>query len=233
MKVLLIEDDAEIIEFVSLAFEVGWPGCKVISTHHGAEGVEMVEKEAPDIVLLDLGLPDISGFEVIKEIRLFSAVPIIIATVRESEPDIVKGLNLGADEYVAKPFGQMEILARVRAVMRRQQSPEIASQITCGHMQLDTLSDTLTCGSGKVHLTRTESLVMRRLMSRVGNVVSYRELAETVWGETYPNAVDTLRVYVRRLRTKVESVPACQASIRSKPGLGYMLEVAAQQTARR
>jgi len=233
VKVLLIEDDAEIVEFVSLAFEVGWPGCKVISTHHGTEGVEMVETEAPDIVLLDLGLPDISGFEVIKDIRLFSAVPIIIATVRDSEPDIVKGLNLGADEYVAKPFGQMEILARVRAVMRRQHSPEVASQIICGRMQLDTLSHTLSCGTSNVHLTRTESLVLCRLMSRAGNVVSYRELAETVWGETYPNAVDTLRVYVRRLRTKVERVPTCQVSIRSKPGLGYMLETATQQSARR
>lgn len=227
MKVLIIEDDAEIVEFAAIAFEVGWPAAKLVSTHQGNKGVELVESESPDVVILDLGLPDINGFEVLKQIRLFSRVPIIIVTVRDSEADIVKGLELGADEYVVKPFGQLELLARVKVVLRRHYSLETPGPVICGLLQFYPCSGQLICGSTKINLTRTESLIIHSLMQNAGHVVTYSELAETVWGDIYPNAADTLRVYIRRLRAKIETHPRCVGLIHSRPGIGYLLELPA------
>ena len=119
MKVLIIEDDRETVEYVNLAFKLGWPEVELISTPLGEEGIELVERESPDIVILDLGLPDVDGSEVLKRIRLFSTVPIIIMTVRKDEASIVKELECGADKYLSKPFDQMELLAQVRALARR------------------------------------------------------------------------------------------------------------------
>ena len=119
MKVLVIEDDAEIVEFISIAFDVGWPGAEIISTHQGNTGVKLAKTEAPDAILLDLALPDISGFDVLKQIRAFSKVPVIIESVKRSEANIVKGLDFGANAYIVKPFGQFELLARTKTVLRR------------------------------------------------------------------------------------------------------------------
>ncbi len=136
MKVLIIEDDREIIEAISLAFQIRWPEAKVVSTHCGANGAELVESETPDIVILDLGLPDVNGFEVLRQIRLFSHVPVVILTVRTDEADIVKGLEWGADDYITKPFRQLELLARVKALIRRQR-PSEEEQVVCGPLRLD------------------------------------------------------------------------------------------------
>jgi two-component system KDP operon response regulator KdpE len=225
VKILVIEDDAEIVEFVSLAFEAGWPGCEVVPTHHGREAAELVEKEKPDVVLLDIGLPDISGFEVLKNIRLFSSVPVIIVTVNSRESDIVKGLGLGADEYVVKPFGQMEILARVGAVLRSHKPQEDATSVVLGPMQFNSLVRELSCGSTTIRLTPNESLILHRLMVKAGNVVTFGELADILWGESYPNSSDAIRVHVARLRGKIERIPRCRVSIVSKPGIGYIMEV--------
>ncbi|MFC1860183.1 response regulator transcription factor [Chloroflexota bacterium] len=111
MKVLIIEDDPEIVEVISLAFQIRWPEVKLVSTNLGEKGVELVESESPDVVILDLGLPDISGYDVLKEIRAFSTVPILILTVRGEETDVVRGLEWGADDYMVKPFRQLELLS--------------------------------------------------------------------------------------------------------------------------
>jgi two-component system response regulator VicR len=228
MKILIIEDDAEIVEFISLAFEVGWPGTELISTHQGETGIELVETKSPDIIILDLGLPDIIVFEVLKRIRLFSTTPVIIVTVRESEADIVKGLEWGADEYVIKPFGQLELLARVRAVIRsRQYSTRSDSPLICGPLQFDPSSGQLTCASNNIHLTRTEALMLYLLMKNAGRVVTYTELAEMVWGDVYPQSAETLRVYIRRLRIKLATDPQHTVHIHSRSGEGYLLEIPA------
>jgi len=226
MKVLVIEDDTEIVEFISLAFEVGWPGTELLSTDQGTTGVELVETQSPDIVILDLGLPDINGFEVLRQIRLFSTVPIIIVTVRDSEADIVKGLEWGADEYIIKPFGQLELLARVRAVLRSRQyytsgdSPNIY-----GPLRLDPSSGQLKLGSADIHITRTETIILQSLMKNAGRIVTYSELAEILWGDVYPQSADTLRVYVRRLRAKLAADTQPAVKILSRSGQGYILEV--------
>jgi len=118
MKVLLIEDAPEIVESISLIVQIHWPEAQLVSTHMGKKGIELAESEYPDIILLNLGLPDISGFEVLKQIRLFSSVPIIGLTARAEEADVAKGLEWGADDYIGKPCGQLELLARVKARIR-------------------------------------------------------------------------------------------------------------------
>jgi len=136
MKILVIEDSPAIVETISLALEMRWPEAKIISTALGENGVKMVETQSPDAVILDLGLPDSSGYDVLKRIRLFSQVPVLILTVRADESDIVKGLEWGADDYMIKPFKQLELLSRLKVIMRRRGSP--ASQtLVCGALQFD------------------------------------------------------------------------------------------------
>ena len=142
MKVLVIEDDREIIEAISLAFQIRWPEAQVVSTRLGEKGVEQVETESPDIVILDLGLPDINGFEVLRQIRRFSQVPTIILTVRAEEVDIVKGLEWGADDYIVKPFRQLEFLSRVKALIRRKSTTE-EEQLVSGPLRLDSTTGQL------------------------------------------------------------------------------------------
>jgi len=139
MKLLVVEDDEELIEAISLAFQIRWPEAQIISTRSGKKGVEQVESESPDIVILDLGLPDINGFDVLRKIRLFSQVPIIIVSVRAEEADIIKGLEWGADDYIIKPFRQLELLARIKAQVRRQGQPE-DEEIVIGPSKLDSTS---------------------------------------------------------------------------------------------
>ena len=222
MKVLLIEDDKEIIDAISLAFQIRWPEAKVVSTRLGEKGVELVESEAPDIVILDLGLPDISGFEVLRQIRLFSHVPTIILTVRQDEADIVKGLEWGADDYITKPFRQLEFLARVKALIRRQ-SPEEEESLVCGPLRLDVTSGQLYYGRKEIALTVTESHILGHLMKNASRVVTHSSLAEAVWGDDYPGVADSLKVHIRRLREKIEADPSHPQLILTRTGVGYFL----------
>ena len=222
MKVLIIEDDKEIVDAISLAFQIRWPEAKVVSTRLGRKGIELVETEAPDIVILDLGLPDISGFEVLSQIRLFSHVPIIILTVRSDESDVVKGLEWGADDYILKPFRQLELLARVKAMIRRQ-APSDEETLVSGQLRLDVTSGQLRNDSKEIALTITESRILAHLMRNAGHVVTHSSLAEAVWGNDYPGAADSLKVHIRRLREKIESNPSQPKLILTKAGVGYFL----------
>jgi len=222
MKVLLIEDDREIIDAISLAFQIRWPEAKLVSTRLGQKGVELVETESPDIVILDLGLPDINGFEVLRQIRLFSDVPTIILTVRSEEADIVKGLEWGADDYITKPFRQLEFLARVRALIRRQAGGD-QELITFGPLRLDLTTGQLHHDAREISLTVTESRIMGHLMKNGGRAVTHASLAEAVWGDDYPGAADSLKVHIRRLREKVEENPSSPRLILTRTGVGYFL----------
>ena len=222
MKVLLIEDDREIIEAISLAFQIRWPEAELIPTRLGQKGVELVESESPDIVILDLGLPDISGFEVLQQIRLFSQVPTIILTVRADEADIVKGLEWGADDYITKPFRQMEFLARVKALIRRQGNLG-SDSLSFGPLKLDATTGQLFVDSREVALTVTETHIMAHLMRNGGRVVTHSSLAEAVWGDDYPGATDSLKVHIRRLREKIEEDPSSPKLILIRTGVGYFL----------
>ena len=221
MKVLIVEDDSEIVEVISLAFEIRWPESQLVSTHLGRRGVEMVESENPDVVILDLGLPDVSGFDALKEIRTFSSVPVLILTVRGEEADVVKGLEWGADDYMIKPFRQLELLSRIKALTRRAGAADEETPLVCGELRLNPDTRQLLNGQEETNLTRTEGSVLYQLMKNAGQVVTYSRLAESVWGEDYADSVDALRVYIRRLREKIETDPNNPEIILTKVGVGY------------
>ena len=222
-KVLIIEDDLEIIDSISLGFQMDWPEAKLISARLGEDGIDMVETEDPEVVILDLGLPDMSGFEVLRRIRLFSAVPVIVLTVKSGEADITRGLEWGADDYLTKPFRQKELLARLKVQLRRQTSPDEEAPIICGSLRLDPSTYQLTYGSREISLTIIEGRIMQHLMRNAGHVATHARLAEAVWGEDYPGALDSLRVYIRYLREKLEANPSSPKLILTKPGIGYLL----------
>jgi two-component system response regulator VicR len=221
MKALIIEDDKKITEIISLSLKIRWPELKVSSAEHGEEGIQMAEREAPDIIILDLGLPDISGFEVLKAIRLFSTVPIMIVSALGEEDSVVRGLELGADEYVIKPFRQMELLSRVKALTRRTQEAEAIPPVVAGRLRLDPSLNKLTMGSKEIKLTRTEGLILYCLMRNQDKVVSYGKLHDAVWGGEYPGSAEALRVHVRRLREKLERDSSNPELIQTNIGVGY------------
>lgn len=223
LTVVLIEDDAEIVEAVTLTFKIRWAQSTFLSSPSGEEGISLVEKNNPDLVILDLGLPDTNGFNVLKEIRQFSHVPVIILTARGEEADIVRGLELGADEYIIKPFRQMELLARVKAILRRHETSNDELPLTVGNMSIGPSVRDLNLNGRRINLTRTEGIVLSQLMRTVGHPVSHSTLAKALWGEEYPGAAESLKVYVRHLREKIEDNPSDPKLILTKIGAGYQL----------
>jgi two-component system KDP operon response regulator KdpE len=222
MQILIIEDSPVIVETISLALEIRWPDVKISVTSTGEQGIEMTETESPDVIILDLGLPDISGFDVLKRIRLFSNIPIIILTARQDETDIVKGLEWGADDYMTKPFKQLELLARVQGAIRRYRHLN-EKVLVCGPLRLDPISLKLTLNGNEIKITRTEGLIMGHLMKNAGNVVTYSSLGEAMWGGDFPEASDSIKVHIRHLREKLETNPGKPKLIIIKPGMGYLL----------
>ncbi|MHA1972281.1 MAG: response regulator transcription factor [Candidatus Hodarchaeales archaeon] len=224
MKVLIIEDDYRIVEAISLSFQVGWPNTNIISTKLGEEGIVLVEKESPDIVVLDLGLPDIDGFEVLKGIRLFSNVPVIILTVRSDEVDIVKGLEWGADDYLTKPYKQLELLARVKSILKKQNMSRGELHIYCSSFSLDiTKRKVMYCGRENF-LTNNEAMILRILMINAEHFVSHFSIIQGIWDNSCPGAIEAIRVYIRHLRQKIEPNPNKPQFILTKPG-GYLFTV--------
>ncbi len=222
-KLLIIEDDQEIVNSISLALEKDWPEARLISTRMGEEGIELVEGEEPDIVILDLGLPDMDGLEVLRSIRLFSSVPVVVLTVRGEERDVTRGLDSGANDYISKPFRKMELLSRLKAQLRRQTTSDEEAPIVCGTLCLDPSTCQLTYGGREISLTMVEGRIMQHLMRNAGHVTTYSRLTEAVWSEDYPGAIESLRVYIGYLRAKIETDPKKPKIIRTKAGVGYAL----------
>ncbi|MFA4835383.1 MAG: response regulator transcription factor [Dehalococcoidia bacterium] len=226
MKAVIIEDDPEIVEAVSLCFDLRWPDVKVVSANEGVAGVDLIGKESPDIVILDIGLPDIDGFEVCRRIRLFSDVPIVMLTVKDQEFDKVKGLELGADDYITKPFSHVELLARVKAVMRRSSMPNLEKSeepLTIGKLRIDFAAHEVRVNGEEVKLTPTEYNLLYILARNAGRVMQHRILLERVWGSDYSDATDYLKVYIQRLRVKLGDEPQDPKMILSERGVGYKL----------
>ena len=222
IKVLIVEDDEEIKEIISLALEINWPEIRLISTHLGKQGVELVSDNNPDLVILDLGLPDTSGFDVLRDIRAFSNVPILILTARGDEADIVRGLEAGADDYMTKPFRQVELLSRMRALTRRVH-PTGGEVLSYGELSFDPSTGQLSHGRTRMTLTRIEGEVLSHLMKDAGQVSTYSALTEAIWGTGRPEETETLRVYIQRLRQKIEADPAHPQIILASPDIGYSL----------
>jgi len=223
LKILIIEDDPNIVELVGLTFELGWPDVKLIVAETGEQGMNLLEAEPPDAVILDIGLPDTNGFEVIKSIRLFSDVPVLMLTVRVEERDIVKALTLGADDYLTKPFRQMELLARIKAITRRTHSADQDLKVSHGLWHFGKTVTELYRGRQVFHLTPIQGLIMQALIRQAGQFVSGETLAVKIWGEHHAATADDLRVHIHHIRKKLDDSPDSPKCICNKPGQGYML----------
>jgi two-component system KDP operon response regulator KdpE len=223
-RVLLVEDDPNIVDLVRSNLVVR--GYEVRTDTTGAGVVDDVRRDPPDVVLLDLMLPDADGFELCRSLREGSPVGIIVVSARGREGDKVRALNLGADDYLTKPFGIEELLARITATLRRVRPAPVASDpkvLAAGDVVIDLDARRVTKGNERVHLTPTELSLLRELALQPGVLLPHAELLRRVWGVGYETQTEYLRVYVRRLRAKLES-PGAPPLIVTEPRLGYRFE---------
>ena len=226
MKVLIVEDADEVIETITLLFSIRWPDCSVKSTYRGEDAPRLVEIESPDVVILDLGLPDRNGLDVLKEIRGFSDTPVIIVTANQDEVDRVRGLELGADDFIIKPFPHTELLARVKAVLRRAHMPQLRRDegiLTLPGLVIDFSERRLLFDHGEeIFLTPTEWNFLYYLGRNRGRVIPYASLAENVWGTQFVTP-SSIKAAVYRLRQKLRDNGRTPKLIRSHAGIGYSL----------
>jgi two-component system KDP operon response regulator KdpE len=197
---------------------------EIVAARDGRSGVDQVETEAPDIVLLDIGLPDIDGFKVLESIREFSDVPVVMLTARDDAMDKVKGLELGADDYVTKPFNHLELMARVNAVLRRLDLPSPRRRtpsFRSGDLEVDFSAQEARLRGERLDLTPTEYKLLYYLVRNAGRVLQHATLLAKVWGRDYKDEIDYLRVYVRRLRDKLGDDPDRPRYIQTQRGVGY------------
>ena len=224
MKIAVVDDVPDVIESVRLGLNLQWREVDVLSAATGEQALDLVEREQPDLVLLDVGLPDMDGYEVLRQIRAFSDTPVIMLTARDDTMDLVKGLELGADDYVTKPFNHLELLARVKAVLRRLDMPAPASRapsFRSGDLEMDFARQEVRLRGERVELTPTEYKLLYHLVRNAGHVLPHSTLLAKAWGREYVDEVDYLRVYVRRLRDKLGDDPDDPRYIRTERGLGY------------
>ena len=223
MKILVVDDEPDVIKVIAMSFRMQQPAWEVISAEDGPEALDLLEQDRPDVVLLDIGLPDMSGFDVLKSMRLFSDVPIIMLTVRDDELSKVQGLELGADDYVTKPFSHLELLARVRAVLRRAHSLPLTHEqpFTSGDIQVDFVRRAVTVRDQPVPLTGTEYRLLYHLVRNAGQIMTHEALLARVWGREYTDEISYLKSYISRLRNKLESVPHQPEYILTEYGVGY------------
>jgi DNA-binding response OmpR family regulator len=224
MKVLIIEDSAEIVQSVRLCFERKWPGVEVTSAPTAGNGMQLAREDSPDFIILDLGLPDRDGLDILPEIRSFSNAPIIILTVRDDESDKVRGLELGADDYIVKPFSPTEFLSRIRAVLRRSHvRMPTAGVRTSTHRRLtiDYNTKQVLVEGKPVPLAPSAYRLLCHLVSNEGRFLSEQTLIESLLGKDYVAEADYIKVYISHLRDKLEADPKKPKMIIDEPGLGY------------
>jgi two-component system response regulator VicR len=224
MKILIIEDDEKITDILTISLKIRWPKAIVISAKDGQEGISLFGSKNPDLLILDLGLPDIDGLDVLKQIRGFSDKPVLILSVRGDEADIVEGLELGADEYVTKPFRQMELLSRIQCILRRQHGASDDTPLVCGCFNYLPTKRRLLFDDREIIFTMTEARIFEELIKNCGRAVSTENLAQAIWGTDYAGSNEAIHVYINRLRKKVEKAPSCPQFIINTPGIGYSLE---------
>jgi DNA-binding response OmpR family regulator len=226
VRLLLVDDDVDVRASVRLGFELQWRDIEVLEAERGADALRLVEEHRPDLVLLDVGLPDIDGYGVLREIRAFSSVPVIMLTARDQPIDKVRGLEGGADDYIAKPFDHLELMARVRGVLRRldvKAPTQRTAAYRKGSVEIDTDAHVARVEGAPVALTPTEWRILEQLVGNVGWVVPRERLAARIWGREEPADLDALRVFVRRLRSKLGDDAAAPRYIETVRGLGYRL----------
>lgn len=222
-RVLIIEDDPVTSTYVTAILKKN--GHDSLVAVNGQQGLSMVESELPDLLLVDLGLPDTTGLAVTKKLREWSKIPIIVLTANEQESMKVAALDAGADDYITKPFGVPELMARIRVALRRltQNLGEDNPIFNFGNVEVNLLRRQVTLQGQPVHLTPTEYKFLLALVRRAGQVVTHRQLLQEVWGPAYSKESHYLRVYMKGLREKLENEPATPRYLLNEPGVGYRL----------
>ena len=229
---LVIDDEPQIRRAVRHAFESG--GVKVVEAPTGAQGIDLAASERPDLIVLDLGLPDVPGLVVCREVRKWSRAPILVLSARHLDAEKVALLDAGADDYVTKPFSTPELQARVRALLRRSPVEDVArDRLQVGELVMDLHSRILTRRGEIIHLTPIEWDLLRVLMQSAGRTLTHRHLFQEVWtGRAFGDAQQYLRVYVAHLRRKIEDDPVRPRYILTEPGVGYRFRTDAEYAAR-
>ena len=222
-RILVVDDEAAIRRFLKAG--LGAEGYELVEADTGAAAVALAAKEKPDLVILDLGLPDKDGTEVLREIRHASLVPVIVLSVRSDEKGKVAALDLGADDYITKPFGMSELVARIRAALRhRLQQQGEAPVFRSGDLAVDLVRRVVTLAGKEVKLSAKEYDLLRMLVMHAGKVLTHQFLLREVWGPAHTEDVQYLRVYVRTLREKLEEEPTRPRYILTETGVGYRLK---------
>lgn len=218
--VLIVDDESQILRVMRASLPAR--GYEVRTAPGGGEALDEIRKEMPDLIILDLVMPGVSGLEVCRRVREFSSVPIIVLSAKEAESDKVAALEMGADDYVTKPFGLDELFARMHAVLRRISAAEAHSSVlTAGDMTIETDERRVTVAGREVKLTPKEFEVLKYLVSNAGKVVTHRALLQAVWGSEATEQTDYLRVFINQLRGKIEPVPRHPRYILTEPWVGY------------
>lgn len=219
-NILVVDDEPQIRRAMRTSLEAH--GYAVRTAGTGQEAVVATAEASPDLVFLDLGLPDLDGTEVIRRVRAFSEVPVIVLSVRDRQADKVAALDAGADDYVTKPFGMEEVLARLRAQLRRTHGEEAGpSLLRFGELEVDLGRRLVTLAGQMVHLTKTEYALLEAFVTNPGKLLTHQWLLRTVWGRGYGEESHYLRVYVRAVRRKLGDRAAAPALILTEPGVGY------------
>ena len=223
-NILLIEDEPQIRRFVRTALQgEGW---QVVEAEQGQRGLIDAATRAPDLMIVDLGLPDMDGLQVIQELRTWSAMPIIVLSARSDEKDKIEALDAGADDYLTKPFSIGELLARVRAHLRRRETGNSASSIfNFGDVVVDLVKRTVELNHEAVHLTSTEYRLLTVLIRHAGRILTHKQLLSDVWGPNHSEHSHYVRIYMANLRQKLEKDPTQPEHLLTEIGMGYRLMV--------
>lgn len=220
-KVLVVDDEASIRTYLRIA--LGSMGYQVLEAETGLEAVELARQQSPDAIVLDMGLPDVSGLEVTRNLRSWTWVPILFLSVRDDEKVKVEALDAGADDYLTKPFGREELLARLRATLRRKNVNPPGQVLQFGRLKLDPEARTVSLGDELIAFTPNEFRILNVLLRNAGRLVSHRQILVEVWGPAYAEETHMLRVNIFNLRKKIESAPGGARYVLNEPGLGYRL----------
>ena len=224
-RILVVDDDERILNF--LRSKLIASGYEVLTATNGVKALEQVQAQEPDLIVLDLLMPRMNGFETLKELRSFSAIPVIILTAKGADTDRIKGLQLGADDYLSKPFNPDELVARVEAVKRRLEPAEKRKDLqlfSLREITIDFRRRSVIVRNEKKYLTRIEWLLLSELAHNAGRLMFYEELLTRLWGPEYRNDVQLLRPWISRLRYKLEQDPSNPELIRTVPKTGYIID---------
>jgi len=221
--VLVVEDDRKVIGDISLCLKVRYSEVTIVSAAEGLKGIEMVETESPDLVMVDSSLPDIDALDLIERIREFSDVPLIMLCEVDTDMDRAKGLEAGADEYIIKPFGPIELLAHIRALLRRTQGLGFkpGRLVSIGELTINFATHEAFLSGRRVKLTPVEYNLLSELVRNEGRVLTHRVLMEKVWGSEYADECSFIKKYIYRLRSKLESDASKPQMILTERGIGY------------